>query len=87
MKINNTTDFFNYFHDELKEVIEDAHWMIKFCDISGIDMSVAEDCYWNNTRIPNDMKANQKLEEYICSLGRNCENCTHCFGMKFETIK
>lgn len=86
MKVNTTTELFNYFHDELKEVIEDVHWMNKFCEISGVDISTAKDCYWHNTEILDDINANRKLEEYICSLGRNCKNCDHCFGMESDAI-
>lgn len=86
MIVNTTTDLFNYFHDELKDIIEDTHWKAKFCEISGIDMQVADDCYWNNTEIPDDINANKKLEEYICSLGRNCKNCSHCFGCESDAI-
>ena len=40
-----TTDLFNFFHDELKEVIEDTDWMNKFCEISGVFKEDAKECY------------------------------------------
>ena len=65
----NTTDLFNYFHDELKEVIDDMHWAVKFREISGISKEETEACYWHNKEIQNNDAANQKLINYIRSLG------------------
>ena len=64
-----TTDLFNFFHDELKEVIRGMHWMDKFCEISGISKENAEECYWKNKEIENNNDANNKLVSYIISLG------------------
>lgn len=46
-----------------------------FCRISGIEKTIANDCYWNNKEIKNDDTTNQKLMQYICSLGYNCQSC------------
>lgn len=70
-----TTDIFNFFHDNLKDTIE-PHWLDVFCRISGIEKTIANDCYWNNKEIENDDTANQKLMKYICSLGYNCMLCS-----------
>lgn len=64
-----TTDLFNFFHDELKEVIEDTDWMNKFCEISGVFKEDAKECYWRNKEIKNDNEINNKLTDYIISLG------------------
>ena len=70
-KVNymNTTDLFNYFHDELKDVIEDMHWSKKFRKISGVSKEETDACYYRNKEIKNDEVANQKLIAYIHSLG------------------
>ncbi len=86
MKLDTTVDLFNYFHDELKETIIDAHWMNKFCEISGVDISTAKDCYWYNIEIPNDEVANEKLCQYIASLGHNCNTCTKCCCRESDAI-
>ena len=65
----NTTELFNYFHDELKEVIEDMHWAEKFREISGVSKEETDACYWHNKEIDNDEVANKKLIDYIRSLG------------------
>ena len=65
----NTTELFNYFHDELKEVIEDMHWAEKFREISGVSKEETDACYWYNKEIDNDEVANKKLIDYIRSLG------------------
>ena len=65
----NTTELFNYFHDELKEVIQDKHWAEKFREISGISKEETDACYWYNKKIKNNEEVNKKLIEYISSLG------------------
>lgn len=64
-----TTDIFNFFHDELKEVIEYTDWMGKFCKISGVSKEDAKECYWRNKEITNNEEVNSKLVSYIVSLG------------------
>ena len=65
----NTTELFNYFHDELKEAISDMHWAKKFREISGISKEETDACYWRNLEIKNNEEANKKLIDYIASLG------------------
>lgn len=72
-----TTDLFNFFHDELKEVIEDTDWMDKFCEISGVSKEDAKECYWRNKEIKNDIETNNKLTDYIISLGYEKELCEY----------
>jgi hypothetical protein len=61
---NMTTNLFNKFHDEYKDIIE-PHWMTEFIRISGITKEQAEACYWKNEEIPNNEQANEKLIKYI----------------------
>ena len=65
----NTTELFNYFHDELKEVVQDKHWAEKFREITGISKEETDACYWHNKEIKKNDDANQKLIDYISSLG------------------
>lgn len=64
-----TTDLFNIFHDEYKELIE-PHWEKEFIRISGITQEQADACYWQNVEIPNDEVANKKLIEYLEEIDR-----------------
>ena len=64
-----TTDLFNIFHDEYKDVIE-PHWETEFIRISGVSKQQCDNCYWNNEEIPNDEVANRKLIEYLEEIDR-----------------
>lgn len=64
-----TTDLFNIFHDEYKELIE-PHWEKEFIRISGITKEQADACYWQNEEIPNDEVANRKLIAYLEDIDR-----------------
>ena len=47
------TKVFNYFHDELKDVIEDMHWSKKFREISGVSKEETDACYYRNNPFEN----------------------------------
>lgn len=73
----NTTNLFNFFHDELKDAFEDMFWMRKFCEISGVSMNEAENCYWYSKDIPNNNESNLKLIDYIRTAGYDHELCVY----------
>lgn len=62
-----TTELFNIFHDEYKEILQ-PHWMTVFCKVSGIPKEYAEDCYWHNKELPNNDAINARLIEYLNNL-------------------
>ena len=69
-----TTELFNIFHDEYKDVIaslgpdcipDSPHWCREFRFISGISKEDTDNCYWHNIEIPNNEEANAKLVAYL----------------------
>ena len=59
-----TTELFNIFHDEYKDIIP-GDWSQVFRDITGISKKVTDACYKKDISIPNDPKANEKLIDYL----------------------
>lgn len=64
LKGKTTTELFNIFHDNYKDVIE-PHWMEKFREISGITKDQTDACYFHNAEIPNNEEVNNKLIAYL----------------------
>lgn len=62
-----TTELFNIFHDDYKDCIE-PHWAEKFRELSGVTKEQTDACYFHNTEIPNDEKANKKLVDFLDKL-------------------
>lgn len=68
----NTTQLFNYIHDEHKEEFApdgNSSWLIKFCEVSGISRAEAEACYWRNEPIKENPEANRKVIEFMLAEG------------------